>query len=231
MQLTLDLLDKIIARSDDPKWLEFRGAVLTDNKDFKGALRDYDAAIRISDLRRDPPAVRGRLLSGRALVREGLSDWPGALKDYDAALDVTGAAGITADPYVLNSRGNVLSSLERWRDAREAYLESSRGFQSAKGFYDPSTGTTSTQRLDGAVFAASNAALVLVQLGRPEVRWSGGWRRWTCHQRRVERSGQIATVPVTPDAIAEPFARLWEKHSHSASATPSTADMPLRRMP
>jgi hypothetical protein len=54
---------------------------------------------------------RARMLAGRALVREGLSQWEAALSDYDAALVTGRAAGYLDDPYILNSRGNVLSSL------------------------------------------------------------------------------------------------------------------------
>ncbi len=48
-------------------------------------------------------------------------------------------------------------------DAREAYLISSQLFQQAKGFRGRNGGTT--DRLDGAIFSASNAALMLAQMG------------------------------------------------------------------
>jgi len=166
----------VIARQDDPRWREWRGAVHVDSKQFEEGVRDYDAAIAgQEELFRETAAadqrmtqarasVMGRLLSGRALAKEGTSDWRGALSDYDQALAVTASAGLLPDPYVLNDRGNVLASLGLWREARQAYLESSEGFQRAKGFFD-STGYTSTQRQDGAVLAASNAALMLAQMG------------------------------------------------------------------
>jgi len=54
----------------------------------------------------------------------------------------------------------------RWEEARAAYVSSQRGFQAAKGFRGRNGSTTN--RLDGAVYAASNAALALVQLGEEQ---------------------------------------------------------------
>lgn len=70
------------------------------------------------------------------------------------------------DPYVLNSRGNVHASLGKWASARQDYLASQQGFQGAKGFRG--AGGSTTMRLDGAVFSASNAALMAVQLGQED---------------------------------------------------------------
>lgn len=50
-----------------------------------------------------------------------------------------------------------------WREARREYLASSALFQQARGMRGRNGSTT--DRLDGAVYAASNAALVLVELG------------------------------------------------------------------
>ena len=61
------------------------------------------------------------------------------------------------------SRGNCHASLGEWRAARTDYLSSAREFQGAAGFRG--RGGSMTPRLDGAVFAASNAALMLAQLG------------------------------------------------------------------
>jgi tetratricopeptide (TPR) repeat protein len=61
------------------------------------------------------PVERARLLAGRALALEGLAEWEAALADYDRALLLARAAGRFPDPYVLNSRGNVLASLGRWQ--------------------------------------------------------------------------------------------------------------------
>jgi tetratricopeptide (TPR) repeat protein len=52
-----------------------------------------------------------------------------------------------------------------WKAAREDYLTSSALFQTAYGFR---RGRSMSPRLDGAVFAASNAALMLAQLGQTE---------------------------------------------------------------
>ena len=43
-----------------------------------------------------------------------------------------------------------------WKEARENFLASSEGFQKASGFR---YGRSTTPRLDGAIFAASNAGL------------------------------------------------------------------------
>jgi tetratricopeptide (TPR) repeat protein len=100
--------------------------------------------------------------AGRGLAYEGLGEWPSALRDYNAALELASGAGLPPDPYIQNSVGNCHASLGEWRRARDAYLASADGFQRASGFR---YGRSTTPRLDGAVFAASNAALMLVQLG------------------------------------------------------------------
>lgn len=64
---------------------------------------------------------------------------------------------------MINSIGNCYNSLGQYAEAREAYLVSSQLFQQAKGFRGRNGSTT--PRLDGAIFAASNAALMLAQLG------------------------------------------------------------------
>jgi len=171
---------------DRARLLEMRAAASTDNKQFPEALRDYDAALGLQaeltegaagraeggggggggggyDAAYRERTARARLLAGRALAREGVSDWAGALSDYDAAAELAALDGAAADPYVLNSRGNCLASLGRWREARQAYLEAAELFQGARGFRG--RGGSTTARLDGAVFAASNAALALAQLG------------------------------------------------------------------
>lgn len=111
----------------------------------------------------DDPINTARLLSGRALAYEGLSEWHQALADYNQALDLAAAGGESPDPYVINARGNCHNSLGEWAAAREDYLVSSQLFQQAKGFRG--RGGTTTQRLDGAIYAASNAALMLAQIG------------------------------------------------------------------
>jgi tetratricopeptide (TPR) repeat protein len=111
----------------------------------------------------DEPITEARLRAGRALAYEGRSQWREALADYDAALQLAAAGGESPDPYIINARGNCLNSLGEWAGAREDYLASSQLFQQAKGFRG--RGGTTTQRLDGAIFAASNAALMLAQVG------------------------------------------------------------------
>lgn len=90
-----------------------------------------------------------RLLSGRALAHEGLAAWQSALDDYTNALQAAARADAQADPYVLNSRGNVLVSLARYAEARQDYLQSAELFQRAKGFRGANGSTT--MRLDGAI--------------------------------------------------------------------------------
>jgi hypothetical protein len=68
------------------------------------------------------------------------------------------------DPYIVNSIGNCHGSLGEWADARAQYLLAARTFQAASGFRDARTGGT-TSRVDGAIFAATNAALAAAQLG------------------------------------------------------------------
>ncbi|KAL4436864.1 hypothetical protein ABPG75_004003 [Micractinium tetrahymenae] len=161
---TVQLLNKIVdLEPREPRWREMRAQALVDGKNFTDALRDFDSALSLL-----PPAAdvdRARLLSGRGLAFEGLSAWPEALKDYDQALLLAEAAGLLPDPYILNSRGNCHASLGEWQAARDSFLASAEGFQRASGFR---YGRSTTPRLDGAVFAASNAALMLAQLGDEE---------------------------------------------------------------
>ena len=113
----LELVDRlVVAQPGSPRWREMRAAALVDGKAFRAALGDYGAALEGT-----PPdglVDRARLLAGRALAWEGLAEWGAALADYDAALLTARQAGQFADPYVLNSRGNVLASLGRWQGAR-----------------------------------------------------------------------------------------------------------------
>ena len=137
---------------------------------------DFDEALRLTPALL--PLDRARLLAGRGQALEGISDWVGALDNYNAALATAAAADQPLDPFVLNSRGNCHTSLGEWREAREDYLASARVFQGAAGFRG--RGGSVTPRLDGAVFAASNAALMLAQLGDEagavkEMQVRGGW--------------------------------------------------------
>ena len=82
--------------------------------------------------------------------------------DYNRALELAITAGFRPDPYVLNSRGNVRGSLNDWKGAKEDYEGAFAAFQSASGFRN---GNSTTQRLDGAIYARSNAALATAELG------------------------------------------------------------------
>jgi tetratricopeptide (TPR) repeat protein len=147
----------------NPSWLEGRAQVRVDAKAFEPAVADYAAALALVGSAAEPDAgAAARLRAGRALAYEGLARWADALADYDAALAAAAASGFRPDPYVLNSRGNVLSSLARWAEARAAFQEAAAIFQASAGYR---RGASTTQRLDGAIYAASNAALVLAQLG------------------------------------------------------------------
>lgn len=53
-------------------------------------------------------APASRAAQGRALAYEGVSKWAEALEDYDSALEAARVGGFKSDPYILNSRGNVL---------------------------------------------------------------------------------------------------------------------------
>ncbi|GAX82059.1 hypothetical protein CEUSTIGMA_g9487.t1 [Chlamydomonas eustigma] len=160
---TVRLLSNLInfEPTPSPRWLEMRAQVLVDQKDFEAAIKDYDAAIEYAPA--SELVILARLWAGRSLAYEGISEWDAALQGYDKALALAEEAGVGPDPYIYNSRGNCLNSLERWEDARESYLISSEIFQTAKGFRGRNGNTTS--RLDGAIFSASNAALMLAQMG------------------------------------------------------------------
>lgn len=133
---------------NDGQWLERRAQVLVDLKRFKEAVNDFNAAVELYE----PEYKSLGLLSNRALAYEGLSEWSLALKDYDEVVRLSKDIN-RAPPYVLNSRGNVLSSLGRYEEALESYQLSSETFQNSRN-------------LSGAIYARSNAALMLAELGR-----------------------------------------------------------------
>lgn len=158
----LESINELISRDPTSARLrEMRAVALVDGKRFGDAINEFDACLRL--LGPEPTLDRARVLSGRALALEGLADWPGALNDYDRALQIAKQAGADPDPYLLNSVGNCHASLGEWAEARTAYLASAQGFQTARR-EDRRTGSLQ-QRLDGAVFAFSNAALMLAQMG------------------------------------------------------------------
>ncbi|EFJ11120.1 hypothetical protein SELMODRAFT_447134 [Selaginella moellendorffii] len=140
------IFDRIVAM--DPArtaWLEGRGQVRVDAKRFEEAVADFDEAIR-----RQPGNYRA--YSGRALAFEGLAQWSNAVADYTEALQRGRAATGYRDPYVMNSRGNALASLGRYKEALRDYSASFDAFQDAR-------------ELDGAIYAKANAALMRIQVG------------------------------------------------------------------
>ena len=146
-----DLLTRIIGMEpEDGTWRERRAQVLVDLKQFQAAIEDFDAAEGLYD--KDYKSLG--LLSNRALAREGLSDWTGAVRDYTECINLSREIG-GVPPYVLNSRGNALSSLGRYDEALGDYEEAAKTFQVMKN-------------LSGAIYARSNAALTLAELGRDE---------------------------------------------------------------
>ena len=146
-----DLLTRIIGMEpEDGTWRERRAQVLVDLKQFQAAIEDFDAAESLYD--KDYKSLG--LLSNRALAREGLSDWSGAVRDYTECINLSREIG-GVPPYVLNSRGNALSSLGRYDEALGDYEEAAKTFQVM-------------HNLSGAIYARSNAALTLAELGRDE---------------------------------------------------------------
>ena len=146
-----DLLTRIIGMEpEDGTWRERRAQVLVDLKQFEAAIEDFNAAENLYDS--DYKSLG--LLSNRALAHEGLSDWNGALKDYTECITLSREIG-GVPPYVLNSRGNALSSLGRYDEALVDYDEAAKTFQVM-------------HNLSGAIYARSNAALTLAELGRED---------------------------------------------------------------
>jgi tetratricopeptide (TPR) repeat protein len=139
-------------------WIEGEATVSVDAKKFKDAIKCYGEALSATSDAGD----LARLYAGRALAHEGLYLFEDALRDYDAALRLCVEGGFAPDPYILNSRGNVRGSLGDWAGAKEDYADSAGLFQGAKGLR---RGASTTQRLDAAIYSASNAALADVQLG------------------------------------------------------------------
>ena len=146
-----DLLTRIIAlEPDDGQWYERRAQVLVDLKRFRAAVDDFDAAVA----KYEPEYRSLGLLSNRALAYEGLSDWNSAIRDYDEVIRLSGEIG-RVPPYVLNSRGNARSSVGDYEGALEDYVASAAAFQGMRN-------------LSGAIYARSNAALTLAELGRED---------------------------------------------------------------
>lgn len=113
--------------------------MLIDGKNFSQAMDDYNLALKQTPSE-DTGAI-ARLTAGRALAFEGFSEWDKALDDYNTSLDLAIDAGYQPDPYILNSKGNVLNSLKRWDEARDSYILSAEGFRKSRGFYDANGGS------------------------------------------------------------------------------------------
>jgi tetratricopeptide (TPR) repeat protein len=177
----VEALNELVAAAPgEARWLEMRAMALVDGKNFVDATVDFDACL--AALGRGPSLDRARVLSGRGLAWEGLGDWVAALDDYTAALAEAAAVGKGADAYIVNARGNCHASLGEWGAARADYLESARLFQTARRQEG-----SMQMRLDGAVFAFSNAALMLAQLGDDE----GALREFRAMERRAPGSADM----------------------------------------
>lgn len=161
---TIDALSELLTlRPGDPSFLEMRATAFVDSKKFSEAIIDFDRCLKgMTSAEPSAKLDRARVLSGKALALEGIDDFLGALDVYKESLDLAISIGAESDPYVLNSIGNCYVSLGEWSRARSYFQLAGEGFQTARR--DGAVGTMQ-QRLDGAVFAASNAALMLAQLG------------------------------------------------------------------
>lgn len=158
----LDALGELRALEPGLKWTEATATVLVDAKRFDEALKYYSVAI---DACEGDPSALARVYAGRALALEGEYKFAEALSDYNQVLRLCEEGGFAPDPYVLNSRGNAYGSLGDWSKAKDDYALAAELFQNAKGFRN---GASTTQRLDGAIYAFSNLALAEVELGNEE---------------------------------------------------------------
>jgi len=149
------------------RWLEGKAQVGVDLKKFSASIKDYTELLESAERASTNPdtGASARFHSGRALAYEGLSEFAEAMAEYEIVVRLAREGGFVPDPYVVNSLGNCKASLGDWRGAREEYLESSNLFQTSRGFR---SGASTTQRLDGAVYASANAALAAAQLGDEE---------------------------------------------------------------
>jgi len=154
-------LTKLIENEpNSASWLEGRAQCNVDDKNFREAIADYTRCLEIIEA--NDLGAEARLRVGKALAEEGVYEFEPALIDYNRAIELATIAGFRPDPYVLNSRGNVRGSLNDWQGAKTDYEDSFEAFQGAKNFRN---GSSTTQRLDGAIYARSNAALATVEIG------------------------------------------------------------------
>lgn len=159
----LDALDALRrAEPNELRWIEAKATVSVDAKQFDDALKAYDEAVAMCE---GDASASARVLAGRALALEGVYRFRDALRDYDEVLRLCEVSGFAPDPYVLNSRGNVHGSLGNWDKAKDDYESAANLFQGARGF---KVGASTTQRLDGAIYAFSNLALAEAQLGNED---------------------------------------------------------------
>ena len=147
----------------DPTLLEMRATALVDAKRFGEAVLDFDRCLSALGTSAETMLDRARVVSGKGLALEGIDDFIGALSAYEKALNIAADAGADPDPYVQNSVGNCYASLGEWSRAREYFQMATRGFQIARR--EGNVAGTLLQRSEGAVLSASNAALMLAQLG------------------------------------------------------------------
>jgi tetratricopeptide (TPR) repeat protein len=150
-----DLTAIIAMEPETPEWRERRAQVLVDMKLFEEAIADYDEAERMYRAMYDDATTTYKslgMLSNRALAYEGLSRWDAAIADYSEALKYSSMMGATP-PYVLNSRGNCYNSIGEYEKALDDYSRAAGIFQQSRN-------------LSGAIYAQSNAALMLAELGR-----------------------------------------------------------------
>lgn len=157
-------LDQLLDISpDNVAYLEMRATTHVDGKNFSKALSDYDTLLGLLREREGDSLNTARVLSGMALALEGIDRFGDAADAYEQSIQIAKNCGSPPDPYVENSLGNCYASLGRWKDARDKYLSSARGFQTSRVSNGRAGGMQ--RRLDGSIFAFSNAALMAAQLG------------------------------------------------------------------
>jgi len=163
---TMTALNAILeSQPDNFRFLEMRADTLVDEKKFPEAILDYTRILNLTE--GDGDALgRARVLASRALSYEGLDMFEEAASEYEASLALATSVGADEDPYIVNSLGNCYNSLGRWKKARECYLKSGNLFQTANS--SMGKGGSLQKRLDGSIFAFSNAALMDAQLGEDD---------------------------------------------------------------
>jgi len=158
----LKSINQLIDRDPkEPRWREMRATTLVDGKNFVDAISDFDECVEL--LGRGDSLDKARLLSGKGLALEGINLFEEAASTYLESIEMARRLGSPADPYVLNSLGNCRASMGEWKQARKDYLESAASFQNSRA-KDGIAGRMQ-RRLDGSIYAFSNAALMLAQIG------------------------------------------------------------------